>query len=159
MVLDTARLIKWDEELRLILPLITFLSSIISQNIQPLSMIFAHTCYRFICKIYGIRHDPIKTWDQSNIKIRIAETYSFGYTFKITKAFFFTNKILSAIENNIYTTDSNGTNLSNCPTFFVFHKIVLKRERESKIEDDIANATLLWRICFSSSRISYAKSD
>lgn len=77
------------------------------------------------------------------MKIRIPETYSFGYTFKITKAFFFTNKILSAIENNIYTKDINGTNISNCPTFFIFHKIVLKRERESKIEDDVVNASLL----------------
>lgn len=65
----------------------------------------------------------MKTYDQSNIKIRTAKTYSLGYTFKITKAFFFTNKILSAIENNIYTKDINGTNLETVQYFSSFTKL------------------------------------
>lgn len=47
----------------------------------------------------------------SDFKMRITGTYSSSYTFEVTKAFFFTNKILSAIENNIYTTDITATNI------------------------------------------------
>lgn len=79
-------------------------------------------------------------------------TYYLSYAFQITKAFFFTNKFLSAIENNIHTGDIIGTNIQNSIFFF----LVLRRDIFIKrTADGVTNLLYCGESELSPIRVSY----